>query len=215
MDDNQRFFFSNVGAYAYYTIFMKYPLTIVLSISALVYQYGLLLFQYNKDLRAVFNSFNSRNCNVFLNKYFKILRKIHLLKNVLSVPLFITVLNGFFTIYSAIEYGLNNNGEDLRIYYIELSSNVCTGTLLLCSISICSSRIPEYLSEIRTTSEFLLDKLQSDNFPDRKSLILLKRIERKQIIFLSACGFVDLQRSFLLSAFGSLVTYGILISSLH
>ncbi|GFU42631.1 DUF5641 domain-containing protein [Nephila pilipes] len=40
---------------------------------------------------------------------------------------------------------------------------------------------------------------------------LLRRIEKSDVIYLSACGMVNFQKSLLLSAFGAFFTYGLLI----
>ncbi|GIX92946.1 uncharacterized protein CDAR_595041 [Caerostris darwini] len=215
MEDKLHFFFCCAGAYTYYSIFMKYPVIMALSMCVLIHRYGLLLHKCNADFKDVSACINSSKCNAILNNYFEILHMIRFLKQTLSIPLCFAMLIGFFCIYSAIEYGFNNNGEELYVFYVELLSNVLTGTLLLCSIAMPSARIPEYLRDMKTTAEFLLDKHPLNNIQKTKSLVLLKRIERKQTIYLSACGFVHIQKGFLLSAFGSFITYGILISSLH
>ncbi|GFQ83064.1 hypothetical protein TNCT_193721 [Trichonephila clavata] len=76
-----------------------------------------------------------------------------------------------------------------------------------------SSKIPESMSKIKATVEVMLDENKFHDSDEKKAQFLLKRIEKKSIIYLSVCGMVDLKRSFLLSAFGTLFTYGILISA--
>ncbi|GFY70657.1 hypothetical protein TNIN_321071 [Trichonephila inaurata madagascariensis] len=43
---------------------------------------------------------------------------------------------------------------------------------------------------------------------------IFKRMEKKDVIFMSACGMVHFKRSFLLSAFAALFTYGLLLMNL-
>ncbi|GFR16733.1 hypothetical protein TNCT_493101 [Trichonephila clavata] len=76
-----------------------------------------------------------------------------------------------------------------------------------------SSKIPENMSKIKAAIEVMLDEKRFHNSGEKKAQFFLKRIEKKSVIYLSVCGMVDLKKSFLLSAFGTLFTYGILIST--
>ncbi|GFU57846.1 hypothetical protein TNCV_2705851, partial [Trichonephila clavipes] len=75
---------------------------------------------------------------------------------------------------------------------------------------IFSSRIPEAISKIKTIAGFLIDKYPHD-LKQFEEIKLLKKIKEKEIIYLSAGGIVKLKKSFLLSSFGTLLTYGLLI----
>ncbi|GFY62865.1 hypothetical protein TNIN_278951 [Trichonephila inaurata madagascariensis] len=76
-----------------------------------------------------------------------------------------------------------------------------------------SSKIPENMSKVKATVEVMLDENTFLSTDEKKAQFFLKRIEKKSVIYLSVFGMVDLKRSFLLSAFGTLFTYGILIST--
>ncbi|GFQ69498.1 hypothetical protein TNCT_616431 [Trichonephila clavata] len=76
-----------------------------------------------------------------------------------------------------------------------------------------SCRIPESMMKIRRVG-LLIDEHQHDSSKAAEEITLLKKIKKKEIIYLSVGGIVDLERSFLLSAFGNLFTYGLLIYNL-
>ncbi|GBN28625.1 hypothetical protein AVEN_191326-1 [Araneus ventricosus] len=102
----------------------------------------------------------------------------------------------------------------MNIFAVDLASKFLTGSLILSSLTIYSSRIAEYMAQIKTTAEDLVDKCGCCASYGKNDLFLLCRIERKSVISLSACGMFDLKMSFLLSAFGTAFTYGILIYAL-
>ncbi|GBM31273.1 hypothetical protein AVEN_91275-1 [Araneus ventricosus] len=112
------------------------------------------------------------------------------------------------------EYVVNAIGTSKSDYLVETIANILTGILILTSLSICSSRLSEYMNDIKATAEFLIENGEFDTLVGKKALFYLKRIEKKNTIYLTACGVINFSRGFLLSAFGTLVTYRILISSL-
>ncbi|KAF8766422.1 hypothetical protein HNY73_019487 [Argiope bruennichi] len=211
MEGRLEFLLCVMGAYGQYALFVKHPLLIILSLCVLINISGLLLFQYDRNLKRLSSSDHSVS---FFKEFLKIIELIHFLKNIVTNSLFIALLIGFLSVYMAIEYGLNTTSY-LSIYTVEASSSVLTGILILCSVTVCSSKIPEFMSCIKTTAEFLIDQKLSDSISQRTEFLYLKRIEEKSIVHLSACGIINLRRRFLVSAFGALFTYGILISGLH
>ncbi|GBM85653.1 hypothetical protein AVEN_150181-1 [Araneus ventricosus] len=193
---------------------MRHPLITVLSFCVLLNYYGRLLSQYNDDLKCINFYVSSNNNTHILQRYFKIFSLIHRLKAVLSVPLFLLLIDGFLILYIGILFRLRHLDRRLNLFYIDLVSKLLTGSLILSSITLYSSRIAEYLMQIKTTAEDLVDQSGGYAFYGKNAPFLLHRIESKNVIHLSACGIVDLKRSFLLAAFGIVLTYGILIHAL-
>ncbi|GIY78314.1 uncharacterized protein CDAR_2351 [Caerostris darwini] len=120
----------------------------------------------------------------------------------------------FLYLYTVIEHVLNDNIFEQITFIVDLGSQGVTGFLILVSITVCSSKIPEQMLDIKNTVGYIIEKYQLENVRDRKVLFFLKRVEQK-VVYLTALGVVDFERSFLLSAFGVLFTYGILISNLR
>ncbi|GFY72255.1 uncharacterized protein TNIN_333951 [Trichonephila inaurata madagascariensis] len=94
---------------------------------------------------------------------------------------------------------------------LEICSNGIAGVAVIFSLTICCSKIPDYMLRTKMTARTLIDKYVLNEFDDDKTVPLLKRIVEKDAIYLSAGDIVYFKKSFLLSSFGTLFTYGLLI----
>ncbi|GBN73456.1 hypothetical protein AVEN_103591-1 [Araneus ventricosus] len=202
-----------IGEYIYCASFLQFPCLIALSFCVLIHRYGLILRQFNVYLRSMNIQTKYADYIDVLRNYNIIEEKIHLLKRSLSLPLFIVLLNGFFALYTVLSLSMYN---DFRPYImIEMGCNAFSGVFLLSSLTIFASGIPHYISEIKNTAAFLIEEHQLSEFNRDKEIRILERIEKKDLIYLSACGLVDFKKSFLLTAFGTFLTYGLLIMHLN
>ncbi|GBN51208.1 hypothetical protein AVEN_74339-1 [Araneus ventricosus] len=202
-----------IGEYIYCTAFLQFPCLIALSLCVIIHRYGLILRQFNVYLRSMNMQTKYADYNDVLRNYNIIEEKIHLLKRSLSLPLFIVLLNGFFVLYTVLSLSLYN---EFRPYMmVEMGCNAFTGVFLLSSSTIFASGIPRYISEIKNTVAFLIEERQLSKLNRDKEIRILERMEKKDLIYLSACGIVDFKKSFLLTAFGTLLTYGLLIMRLN
>ncbi|GFR17005.1 uncharacterized protein TNCT_415481 [Trichonephila clavata] len=202
-----------IGVYSYFAVYVEYPCLCTLSVCVLVHRYVLLLFQFDESLRKMEFSMFPTKCFRVVNKYTEIEKKILLLKDTLSAPMFIMLLGSFFNIYTALS---NTLKDDVPSYYwIELGSNASTGTVIIFSLTFCCSRIPENMLKIKTTLGSLIDKHQFKYQNGNEEMKCLKRVEKKDVIYMSAGDVVDFRISFLLTAFGTLLTYSILIVNLN
>ncbi|GFY40616.1 uncharacterized protein TNIN_13861 [Trichonephila inaurata madagascariensis] len=201
-----------VGSYVCYSVYVTYPCLFALSMLVLIHRCGIFLFKFNNDLKNIdFNVFSAK-CSEFANDYNLIEEKTRLLRDVFSTPLFIILLSSFFNLYSALSISLR---QEVSMYLIvDISSSVFTGVFVITSLTICNSKIPEYMLEIKTTIGSLIDKHKFDNLINRKEIDVLERMEKKDITYMSAWGMVNFRRSFLLTSFGALFTYGLLLVNL-
>ncbi|GFY64002.1 uncharacterized protein TNIN_415091 [Trichonephila inaurata madagascariensis] len=94
---------------------------------------------------------------------------------------------------------------------LEIISNGFTGVAVIFSLTICCSKIPDYILRTKMTARVLIDKCVLNEFDYGRTVPLLKRIAKKDVIYLSASDIVYFKKSFLLSALGTLFTYGLLI----
>ncbi|GBN82540.1 hypothetical protein AVEN_70697-1 [Araneus ventricosus] len=200
--------------YAFYAMYMKYPLIMVLAICVLLRHCGILLSQYDNYMKTIKIPVIPESCINTLRGYFSLIQTIHLLRNILSIPLFISLTSSLISLYTFVVYGLNKP-EVVVMNFVEFSSNVSTGIISLCAITVYSARIPEYMLDIKTTVESIIDQCHFDDFRERRLMRLFKRIEKRRVVYFSAFGMIDMKRNFLLTAFGVLFTYGILISRIH
>ncbi|GFT70373.1 uncharacterized protein NPIL_247141 [Nephila pilipes] len=97
---------------------------------------------------------------------------------------------------------------------VEVGNILSVGLIILCSLSIYNTKIPELMVQIKTEAGLLIDKHKFDNLFGGKEMFLLYRMEKKDEIYMSACGAVYFKRSFLISALGALFTYGLVIYNL-
>ncbi|GFT67239.1 uncharacterized protein NPIL_254281 [Nephila pilipes] len=103
--------------------------------------------------------------------------------------------------------------EITSVIILELCSNAFTGIVVISSVTIYCSKIPDYMLKIKMTARHLIDKCVLNYLDYGNTVDILKIISQKDEIYLSAGGIVHFKKSFLLSAFGTLFTYGLLIMS--
>ncbi|GFT18991.1 uncharacterized protein TNCV_3212261 [Trichonephila clavipes] len=198
-----------VGGYIYYSVFVTHPCLFALSMLVLIHRCGVFLLKFNKDLKNIDFTVFSAKCPKLANNYNLMEEKIRLLKEVFSTPLLIILMSSFFNLYSALSISLRQK-ISLNLM-LDISSSALTGVFVITSLTIFNSKIPEYMLEIKATIGSLIDKHKFGKLMNRKEIEVLERMEKKDIICMSACGMVNFRKSFLLTAFGTLFTYGLLL----
>ncbi|GFY62864.1 uncharacterized protein TNIN_278941 [Trichonephila inaurata madagascariensis] len=197
-----------MAEYMHYTIYLQYPCLFVVSISNLVYRYGLILVQFNSDVINMDFVAIPTKCREIVEVYNGIEKKVRLLKDSLSTSLFIMLANSFFNFYTCLSTAfLRTNPPH---YVLEAVCNAFTGIFTITTLTIFLSRIPETMMTIKTTLGSLIEEYQCC-LNGGKEIYLLERMEKKDIIYLSACNIIDFKKTFLLSAFGTVFTYGLII----
>ncbi|GIY69713.1 uncharacterized protein CDAR_219961 [Caerostris darwini] len=111
-------------------------------------------------------------------------------------------------------FRLRRSDGILTIYTVDLACKIVTGFLMVYPLILYCSRLSENMSDVKETAAGLIDQCPFEYFQGKRILFLLKRIEKKDIIYLSACGMINIKRSFLLTAVGAIFTYGIIIYTL-
>ncbi|GFT70353.1 uncharacterized protein NPIL_247051 [Nephila pilipes] len=202
-----------VGEYMYFTLYLEYPCLFVISICTVVYHYGLLLLRINTALKEkdIF-TISEKLAELFI-VYNAIEKKIRFLTQTLSTSLLILVLICSCNLFTLISYC---QGRKLTPFVIfDLCSIGLTGLLMLFSLTVSCSRIPEYMMRIKATADILMDNHVLSDLECSKSMNLLKRFAKKDPIYLTAGGILNFKKRFLLSAFGTLFTYGLLILNIN
>ncbi|GFY44412.1 uncharacterized protein TNIN_306751 [Trichonephila inaurata madagascariensis] len=198
-----------IGGYIYYSVYVTHPCVFALSMLVLIHRCGVFLLKFNKDLKNIdFTAFTAK-CPEFANNYNLMEENTRHLKEVFSTPLFIILLSSFFNLYIALSTSLM---QELPLYLmLDISSSAFTGVFVIISLTIYNSKIPEYMLEIKATIGSLIDKHKFGKLMDRKEIEVFERMEKKDVIYMSACGLVNFRKSFLLTSFGTLFTYGLLL----
>ncbi|GFT02946.1 uncharacterized protein NPIL_497791 [Nephila pilipes] len=198
-----------LGGYAFYKLYIELPILFSVSTCVLIYRFGLMLFELKNTLKSLDFSTIPWKCMEIIDTYNKIEEKLYLLTDTLSVPLFIMLLLAFINLHLALGLFIQEGISSPQLPDICLSA--FTGVLIICLLTICGSKIPQYILEIKKTVELLISKYEINNLKRDREFRILRRIEKSDVIYLSACGMVHFQKSFLLSAFGAFFTYGLLI----
>ncbi|GFQ99624.1 uncharacterized protein TNCT_200301 [Trichonephila clavata] len=195
--------------YMLFTVYVEYPLLFAISMCAMVQLHGLYLIQLNNDLKEK-NAVNlTAKLSKILNDYNSIEEKIRQLSNTLSTSLFVILLICFCNLFIILSYCLTNVIPRFLLY--ELCANGFTSLIIVFSVTICCSAIPENMLRIKKTAASLWDDCVLSDLEYRKCMSLLERITNKDVIYISAGGVLDFKKSFLLSSLGTLFTYGLLI----
>lgn len=71
--------------------------------------------------------------------------------------------------------------------------------------------IPEKLLQIRETAKCCLNKRGDNNVISGKNLFYLERVEKEDIVYISAPGMFKITGEFILSAIGVTLTYDLLL----
>ncbi|GFT11317.1 uncharacterized protein TNCV_1144131 [Trichonephila clavipes] len=138
-------------------------------------------------------------------------RKLYISKDTLSAPLFVTLLISFCDLY----VGLStiSHKRVSSFFLVQLGRNVLPGVAIILFVTLSNAKIPECMMRIKTTVAFLRDRYEFGSASKGKEMIVFNRIIKKDIVYLSAGGIVDFKKSFLVTAFGALFSYGVLIIS--
>ena len=84
---------------------------------------------------------------------------------------------------------------------------------MLVTYSLGSSIITIQMTEVKNTAKYYLNKYEDDFILPRKIKFSLKRIDKQNIVNISACGMFTVTRQFILAAIGATLTYDFLINN--
>ncbi|GIY47192.1 hypothetical protein CEXT_328501 [Caerostris extrusa] len=79
---------------------------------------------------------------------------------------------------------------------LELCVMASTGVVILNSLTLCCSRIPESMIKIKSTLAALIERHQISDLTLGREIRLLERMEKKEIIYLTAYDMVYFKKNF-------------------
>lgn len=187
--------------------FVHIPVLITVTVCTMMYRCAELLKQVKRKLDLLLKK---NNLTHYATSYFYILEMLRELKSVISVPLLILLLTNFLGVFIALSsMMLIKNLETYSKF--EITVSCVAGTCKLVALSLCASLIPQYMTEIRFIAEKLVERHAKQPIKKFEDIFYLKRIERKESIYMTACDVVDYDKNLILSVFGAMFTYGLLI----
>lgn len=147
--------------------------------------------------------------------YAKTIEMLELLQNVFSLPTFLLVVvdstSSFTTLASVLLYSSEERTALITAENVFVFAN---SALLLAATIGFAGQIPITMNEISSRSQRLYDTAlwESNNGArDRIEVLLLDVIQRKKVFVLSGCDIIVFTRGAILTALGTLFTYGLLI----
>ena len=156
---------------------------------------------------------NNSGNNEYFEDYLKIANILRKTIQHLNYPLFFLVVYSFYLILKSL-YNLMWLKNVLNYTIVVDNIINCTSSIvMLVMYSVCSSMIPEGLSEIRLSACKRINEHVFGLSPpiSQDALCYLKRIEMENIIYVFVFSMFRLTRSFILSAIGAILTYDLLI----
>lgn len=206
--------FSNLslifGKFSYHLLNTYIPVLITSVICCIAYRCGEILSVFNSELENLsFMVGDSRFADT-IAVYFAITDILLELKSVMSTLLFMLLMcncTGVFTslsctmMYSSMPYPL----------MLEVAVCGLGGVCMITANIYCGSFIPENITQIRVTAGRLIERYGKNSFRRGKNLFLLRRIEKKEVIYMTAGGMITIQINLLLTSFGTMLTYGLLL----
>lgn len=202
-------------AYFFYFIYYFYiPSLTTVIVCTIEYRCGEILNHFNRRLEnLILTKVDTYETIFLMKKFFQILDTLYFMRSILSTPLFILLMCNFCGLFII----LSNWNEVIKTNValtMEYVVNSGSAILMITAQGFCASQIPDNLRKIKTTAERSIN-IYNSYFKNRKVLFYLKRLERIEPIYMTACGIVNFEKRFILNAFGVLLTYGLLITHLN
>lgn len=192
----------------------SFPFYLMFCMCALFYRCSESLSGYNRLLQIQLRT-TMKGGKCTYAEFFEIVNFLHTLNKTLTEITCFLILHCLEGIFGALF------AVSLRIIFNIAITDVIN--LLYCGIcsiimtvyfSICCSKIPENLLEIKRTVRNFLNSCGYCHLISKHNLFYLMRIETEDIVYISVCGMFHVTRSYILSALGFLLTYGLLIINL-
>ena len=142
----------------------------------------------------------------------KLMKKLNEAVQNLSFLIVFYCLYGIFLVLLTVSMDTTFKYSVAYISFVVLYSTL--SITIFISYTICSSMIPENLIRIKDTVKDFVNGNSSRQFITKQTMFYLHRIENEESLHISACGLFNLTRSFILSALGAVLTYGLLIMTL-
>ena len=197
--------------FAYFVAF-SFPVFDAFIINVMLYKCAEMLKFYNKLLQFRLSKPNKYRNFELLWDFFNIKKLLSKMIKIMNYTLFFIIIfslnNIFGLLYYIIQFKFVFN------YTVFAGASFCfiSSSITLVTLSVCSSFIPENLSEIRLTVRQNINEHVFKLKPPftKNTLRCLQRIESEEIIYVSVCNMFLLTKSFILTTIGIIFTYCLL-----
>lgn len=202
------------GNLIYLIYCIAFPIYLTFCLNILFYRCSEMLFNYNAELQIELRLKANVNLEI-LKTFFEMTKLMKKLDQAVMNLSFLIVFYNLHAVFSVLLtmsidglYKFNTEHLSVVIFYFTFS------TVMFVSYVICSSMVPENLIMIKSTVREFMNEYATFVHITKQNVFHLQRIENEEIVYMSACGLFHLTRSFILSAFGAIFSYGLLVTSL-
>lgn len=206
-------FLLTINSFSTYLYCSYTPILITLVVCHVEYRFYRILIAFNQRLENLPMIEDKKEYICLFASYFQIVEILRKLKSSLSPILFTLLLCNFVGVFTFLS-------SALMFPMMSFTSRLLTcvngfeGCCMILAQVLYGSLIPGRLKDIQITSGRLIEKHRLYLPSHSKLLFFLKRIERKEIIYMTAGGLINVERNLLLAIWGSLLTYGLLLINL-
>lgn len=175
-----------------------------------------ILSEYKKFFVFLLQKDRAKTDSSYLSDYFCVVKLLLKLSKTFSHISFLIIAHYLTSIFSSILI-MSTDIMYLKenpFYFVTILYYTIRNIVAIVAFTVCSSLIPEHLIEIKTLVKCFLNCYPYNDHVSKRNLFYLKRIENQDIVHISACGLLYVSRSFILSAIGLMLTYGLIIFNL-
>lgn len=149
----------------------------------------------------------------FVTQYFNVLSTAEMLNSCFSIPIFHILLMHVLHMFSLLASLLTYTKEQFSIAFIcEALIILVTSVPSTLFIIIFASLVSDQAGKLRRRCKRILEEIVMEN--NTTDLIIQLAVDR-EIIPMTACNVVTLQKRFILPLFGALLTYGFLVMQIN
>lgn len=205
-------FFQFYSFVTYYTCCSVF-LLITISLSVIFFRFSETLQVFNKLLQLKLYTKNDCKSEEFFADFFVIMKLLRKLNHLLAYPSFVIIACGLQMLFATLYLVINVKRFLLQfdLLLAELIYNFVSGMIIIVIYTTCCSKISENSIKIKETAQKQLNKKGFRNLLPQNILIHLKRIEREDILYISACGMFHFTRGFILTTIGITLTYSLFL----
>lgn len=203
-----------VGSFYCHVLLFYMPSLTTLIFCTIQYRCAEMLTFFNEKLKKSLTQQNSPETIYLIQIYFNITDILNMLNDSLSIPLFVLVLGNCFRFFSVMTlWYLKRNLIFSEV--TEFVGNFIAAGVAILALAVCGAQNPEKMRDIKITTEKYINTYGGHYYTRPKILFHMKRIEKKEIIYVTACGVITFERRLALSLFGCMFTYGLLVINIQ
>lgn len=211
---NATAWFSVIFLISYHLLVLVTPIILNSMFCAISYQWKETIIYVKRDLEtANFTDFHRKqNARNLLSNCRLLWKGTSIIKNTFSTFLFYVIMKNIFVIF-LLPYTAIVKGMELEEYTVSIFFSLGIELFYFLSTVYLASTIPEEMDNLSMVLKQLYEEISLIE-KDEKLRFTKKQMEliiNKKPIVLTAGGWADMRKSFILSTFGNLITYGLIV----